>query len=198
MKGLQQVVSSANLHEISGIVKQASQFKHIDSVFLQPIILHETRKHLDYLLLEKTSYEERMKVIDEISEMSRNVNVRVDGLDSIKPANDEKHEKKTVDYSKSFCCRYAWNGILSLTKEGDFLYFCCYMQQKTRKELLTKYIIPNEVALDELYNSKGFWQFRKDMLEKKLIHHCVDCPFGETSHNFLQDNTININERFYI
>ena len=196
--GFGTVISSANIHELGGIVKLASTFRHIDSVFVQPINLYGSKSHLSHLLLKELDLDDLKYFINEAKHISEEVGVRIDGIDSILSPLSASNEKNTVTFENSMYCRYMWNGIISLTETGEFRYFCCYMEKKKQKELMMKYNIRNNCSLDEMYNSKNYWLLRKDMLEGKLISYCEGCNQSNTGYKLLSEKIVEIGEKFYL
>ena len=199
--GFATVVSSANIDELEGILRLAKTYKHIDSVYIQPIILHETKSYLDELLLKHIPQEARLEYIDNLTKLSEELGLRIDNLNSIaSPYIEENNQEKESDlsYRNSKYCRYAWNKIISFTENGDFRYFCCYIEKNKMDELLNKYRVPKNVSIEDAYNSKAFWQFRKDMIDGKLLEYCKGCSLGNSSYKILCERKIDICEDFYV
>jgi len=123
------VLSSVNIHELSGIIKLASTFDHIDSIYVQPVIIHKSKKNLEYLLLNNIETSDFNKYIDEAKAASVETGIRIDGLKSIEStiAFDGGGYNSLFDYNKSRYCRYMSNGSISLTETGSLRYLCCYM-----------------------------------------------------------------------
>lgn len=201
--GFSTVVSTANIDELESILRLASTFKHIDSVYLQPITLHETRAHLDYLLLKYLSSEKIDEVVKRLREVSKELNLRIDNLESICSWEKRKVVSAQSDVSDAArYCRYSWNRILSLKQTGEFRYFCCYMSSKQLYGgggLLNKYPIPKGLLLEEAYNCKPYWKYRKDMLEGKLLDCCIGCSMRNIGYQDLCSHVIDIeNEVPYV
>ena len=197
--GLSVVVSSENIHEIADIVRLASEFRHIDSVFLQPIIIHDSLKHLEYMLLDNLDESTVNKAILDIESASLETGVEVDGLDSIRPTNGVKEPDRNINenVNTSVYCRYGWNGILSLLKDGTHRYFCCYMSVDDNSRLEKQYRIPSGVPIGDMYNSKAYWKFRKDMLDGKLTDCCKGCMFANAGYKALKEEEVDIDKRCY-
>lgn len=143
------VVSTANINELEDIVRLASTFKHIDSVYLQPITLHETRAHLDYLLLKHLSSKTINETITRLEKVSTELNLRIDNLASIRAAEQNAStEKKSDNISDNArYCRYSWNRILGFKQTGEFRYYCCYTSVWGGEKLLKKYPVPRGLSL---------------------------------------------------
>lgn len=120
------VVSTANIDELSDIVRLAAQFKHLDSVYLQPIYLHESRRHLDYLSLRHVDEIKIDSVVRKLEKLSKDLNLRIDNLKSLQDAphnsaNDGlacKTGLNPIVNKKSMYCHYPWNGILPYNRGG--------------------------------------------------------------------------------
>lgn len=194
--GLGTVVSAENLDELCGIVKLASEFKHIDSVYFQPIILHESRKYLDYLSLSHVPTDKLSKTINQLEKLSQELHVRLDGLQSLVP--QETAATIAYDNSNAKYCRYTWNKILPLTENGSLRYFCCYMAEDKMKELLNQYPIPSNLSLEDTYNCSEYWKLRTDMLQGKLTNYCEGCSFVNTGYNYLCQKELDINDTPYV
>lgn len=198
--GFGTVLSSANIAELAGIVKLASSFKHIDSVYVQPIILHDSKKHLEALLLKNVNANILQKSINEAKATSDKVGVRIDGLDCIDNLNMLSHNERDKSLNSNFSkyCRYMWNGIVSFKETGEFRYLCCYMDKNKGNELINKYNIPKSGTPSEIYNSNEFWNLRRDMLNGKLTEYCKDCDLCKNSYKLLSSKRVDINEPFYV
>ncbi|MCM1233799.1 MAG: hypothetical protein NC489_27120, partial [Ruminococcus flavefaciens] len=196
------VLSSRNIREFAGIVQLAAEFKHIDSVYVQPIILYESLSHLENLLLNKVDPADLEKHIEEAKEVSKNTGVRIDGLDSLASiiggnhTDSDKEDSSLADFSKY--CRYMWNGILNLNDEGKLRYLCCYMTQEMADKLMSVYDLPTSGSIGDIYNSKEFWTLRRDMLEGKLTEYCVKCNLCNAGYEKLKSAELDMDENFYL
>lgn len=193
------VVSAKNIHEIAGIVRLASQFKHIESVYLQPMTLNDTQQHLRHLLLDNVSDNVLKEEISNVEQASKETGVRVDGLLNI--SRSEKNSKNQDCNTSENCnnskyCRYLWNKSLYMDKSGP-KGACCNMY-KFGKQLTECYKIPKRGSIDKIYNSKGYWQMRKDMLDGKLADYCKNCNMRNVGYKLLSEKEINLDEPFYV
>jgi hypothetical protein len=191
--GFGAVVSSANITELPGIIRLASSFKHMDSVYVQPIFLKYSKIHLENLLLKNVNSSILRKCIDEAKFVSDEVGIRIDNLSSL-----IRQESDELDFKKSIYCRYMWNKIMAFKKTGELSGLCCYLDPNDSNELMAVYNIPKFASPKEIYNSKGFWNLRKDMLNGKLIKYCKNCSLCNTGYNVLSSKELNIDEPFYL
>lgn len=198
--GFGTVLSSVNINQLAGIIKLASSFKHMDSVYVQPIILHESKKHLENLLLKNVSSDILRKYINEAKAVSDEVGVRIDGLSSIDNSTikTDIKENGSLDFENSRYCRYMWNKIISFNDKGEFKYLCCYMSVDKGNELINKYNIPKNGSPREIYNSNEFWNLRKDMLSGILTEYCKGCNLCNNGYNLLSTKKVNFDNSFYV
>ena len=73
---------------------------------------------------------------------------------------------------------------------------CCRLYQ-SGKDLLPKYSVPFKGKIDKIYNSKVYWQMRKDMLDGKLEDYCKNCNMRNVGYKLLSEKEINLDEPFY-
>ena len=197
------VVSTANIDELEDMLRLASGFKHVDSVYLNPINIYESKRNLDYLSLKNVKKEKIESVVAKLDNISNGLGIRVDNLFSLKSATAAG--EKTTDDSfideKSKFCHYPWNGILSFTSDGKLRYFCCYAYKKQSDRLMERYKIKtgSGLSLEEVYNCKEFWQYRKDMLQGKLLATCQGCGSQTVGYEAMRERLIDIeNETLYM
>ena len=188
------VVSAKNIHEIAGIVRLASQFKHMESIFVSPMYLAEPKKHLNHLLLKNIDDDVLEKEIEKIKCAAKETGVRVDNLNSLKQLKiSDKNEGDGQNNSEY--CRFFWNGIIDMTKNG-LKGVCCNME-KFGADLIEKYNIPTNGTVDKIYNSKGYWQLRKDMLDGRLKNYCKYCELCNVGYKALSEKELNLDESLY-
>ncbi|MCM1219174.1 MAG: hypothetical protein NC548_32235 [Lachnospiraceae bacterium] len=199
--GFSTVLSSKNIHELPGIIELAASYKHIDSVYVQPIVLHESLQHLTPLLLSSVDKYTLEKYLTEAQAVSKDTGVRIDGLPSIISllnADSGSAEAHPLGSANSKYCRYMWNGIIALTEQGTLSYLCCYMEKNKKLELMERYQIPTSGSVKDIYNSRELWELRRDMLEGKLTDYCQGCNLCNTGYENLQAAEINMDEYFYL
>lgn len=190
------VASSKNIHEIAGIVRLASQFKHIESVFVQKVILHESKNHLNHLLLDNVPDYKLAEELENIKQASKETGVRVDNLTSLE-RQKEHNDDEEGGLNCSRYCRYFWNGIIPIKANNQIDGICCYMENRG-KPLISKYNVPSKGKIDKAYNSNGYWQMRKDMLDGKLEDYCKNCNMRNVGYKLLSEKEINLDEYFYV
>lgn len=199
--GFGTVVSAKNIHELPGIVELASSYEHIDSVYLQPIVLHESLLHLAPLLLTTLDSNEAEQCLEEAKAVSKRTGVRIDGIDSItsilRRTNISSKECPT-DAANSKYCRYMWNGMVSFRNDRTLRYLCCYMDKEKCDELMDLYQLPVSGKIKNIYNSKKFWKLRKDMLDGKLTAYCEGCSLCNAGYENLKASEVNMDEYFYL
>ena len=71
------------------------------------------------------------------------------------------------------------------------------MQKELRKQLIESYNI-SKGSLDDMYNSKGMWKLRKDLIQGKLTKYCEGCSQCETSYKTLQREAFDVKTQFYL
>lgn len=199
--GFGTVLSSFNIAEFPSLIKLASTFKHIDSVYVQPIILHESLAKLKDLLLNNVESTDLQKYIDDAKTVSQDTGVRIDNVDAIDSSLERRSEENvhTVeDFHNSKYCRYIWNRIVSLKETGELRYLCCYMDQKNTEELMSTYNIPVHGSAKSMYNSIELWTLRKDMLSGKLISYCKGCNLCDSGHKSLSEERFDLEQSFYV
>ena len=141
--GFAVVVSTANIDELTDIVRLAAQFKHIDSVYLQPIYLYESRRHLDYLSLRHVDKSKINSIVRNLESVSNDLNVRIDNLKGLQDVSynsaDEVSACKTnlspCVNKKSMYCHYPWNGILLYDRGGGIEIFVATLKSQSRVNL---------------------------------------------------------------
>ncbi len=190
------VASSKNIHEIAGIVRMASQFKHIEAVYLQPMTLNDTQQHLRHLLLDNVSDNVLKEEINNVEQTSKETGVRVDNLTSLE-RQKEHNDDEEGGLNCSIYCRYFWNGIIPIKANNQIDGICCYMENRG-KPLISKYNVPSKGKIDKIYNSKGYWQMRKDMLDGKLEDYCKNCSMRNAGYKLFSEKEINLDEYFYV
>lgn len=199
--GFSTVVSAKNIHELAGIVELASSYKHIDSVYVQPIVLHESRMHLAPLLLTTLDLNEAEQCLEEARAASKRTGVRIDGINSVIDAlqrADLSGEESPTDTANSKYCRYMWNGIVLYNDNRKLQYLCCYMEKEKNEELIKRYRLHVHGRVEDTYNAKEYWKLRGDLLDGKLTAYCEGCSLCNTGYEELKASEVNMDEYFYL
>lgn len=61
------------------------------------------------------------------------------------------------------------------------------MDEKFIEGLYVEYQIPREGNLEGIYNCKGYWRMRQDLLEGKLEGPCAACTRGTADYELIKD-----------
>jgi len=89
-------------------------------------------------------------------------------------------ERDTVDDDLAVrTCQYPWNESFQLLRAGDKFHVwpCCYMPKSSAEELSKRFGIEYEsvVPLDQIFNSPGYWRFRRALAAGEMQDICGRC-----------------------
>lgn len=170
---LAMTVSTLNIHEMVDVVKLGAELKHVNLVWVQPaVITNENlikkigdininkmpREEIDFHFAKARKEAEKHGILFGHADMDTFYGV----------------EGKNVNG-----CLAPWTrGPFTIT---DYVMPCSFMDvsKENRKIIEEKYNLgnPQEKSLEDIYNSEGFWKFRKDLLEGKTKELCGDCMY---------------------
>jgi len=77
---------------------------------------------------------------------------------------------------------------MKFDEKGELDGGCTSMKESL--EIASQYGIPKTGTPFDIYNSKGWWQLRKDMLEGKLIDVCRSCHKGNSYYYRIREGKI--------
>lgn len=187
-------LSTMNFHELPGLIRLASQLGGYDSVYVQPLITNLPRiQHLEPKLLIHMDKEKGHQYLQEAFQVSKETGIRIDMLESIKQMFgydkraqgpiDSMVNVHEYDYNLNRYCQQPSNLVMSFDEENKLSLICCFMML----DIIDRYQIPRAGSPLEIYNSKGWWQLRKDMLEGKLLDECKHCSAGNSDYYKLKE-----------
>lgn len=192
-------LSALNLEDLPNIVKLFGNITeafgtHWDMIRCQPVVIQEYQdKWLREITLEHVEPEIISKIIKEAQEIAKVHNIQLEFEEAIYGLADKKDKGQTDisevsdSYKKRFCKRLE-NGEILYDINGRLDKVCCFMDKKHHKPIYDTYEIPREGKPEELYNSKGYWRLRRDLLQGKLEEPCKDCSIGISDYYIIRDN----------
>lgn len=203
-------LSTMNFHELPGLVSLAGELG-FNSINTQPLIVKsEVLNHLKPYLLENMDKKLGGKYLKDAFEIAEkngvglivfrsfkhmflkdlNTNI-IEAADENLCNTEEKNCDGQPDFNPEFnrYCQKFYDLKLNFNEKNELVYLCCYMNDQ---DLVKRYDIPVKGTPFEIYNSPGWWQLRKDMLEGKLIENCKRCFSGNSDYYRLKDYLLNI------
>ena len=194
-------LSTLNIADLPNIVEVVGQAVEEtggkwDSVYCQPIVIEDYQNpELKKTTLENVPLEVGICALNKAKDLAKKYNIRLDIPQSIyemfddkveEAAIDIKEEEKDTEFPKEVFCEKLSNGYLSYDLKGKVGFACCFMDKKYWRELIERYNIPDYKNPNVIYNSKGYWQLRKDLLEGKLKKECRSCTIGKSEYYTLR------------
>lgn len=191
-------LSTLNIEDLPNIVKLFGNITepfgtHWDIIRCQPVVVQEYQdKWLQEITLEHVKPEIISKMIKVAQEIAKVHNIQLVFEESIYGLVDKKDKEQTGissvgdSYKKRFCKRLE-NGEILYDINGELDKVCCFMNKKYYKPIYDKYEIPRKGKPEELYNSKGYWRLRRDLLQGKLEEPCKDCSIGMSDYFIIRD-----------
>ncbi|MCL2792135.1 MAG: hypothetical protein FWD87_03515 [Spirochaetaceae bacterium] len=198
-------LSGMNVHELGGIIRLAKEIGEFESVYTNPLMImeHMPEKQKEFLRphqLENLDYDYVHKHIVEAFQASEETGIRLDAPDEVRkylnpktPSifNDSVSEDASrYDTSLHKYCTKPWHGIVKYDEEGKFSRWCGNIALEPSLEIIEKYNIPRIGTPWEILNSEGFFQYRKDSLDGKLLKYCEGCRVGSFWVNELAQNDV--------
>lgn len=191
-------LSTLNFMDLPNIVRTVGEVVRTeggdwDSIYCQPVVIEDyQRPELRKITLEYVDRLMGKKVLEETERLAAEYSIRLDMPQVIyemfyhETKIDKKDEQGGVE-RRCFCEKLS-NGYLSYGMNGKLEFACCFMDKKYWYELFERYQIPDNKNPEEIYNSRGYWQLRKDLLEGKLQKECHNCTIGESNYyNILEE-----------
>lgn len=189
-------LSSLNITELPDIVKIASRFKRISSIFVQPVIIRKHQKELEYLLLKNIDKKIIKQTIEETKKISQETGVIINGLEQLLIEGDLENTNSEM-FSKY--CRFFWNGIMTLGANGNIKHLCCFFSEDDDSDkLIRKYKIPVDKTPFEIYNSKEYWKLREDLINGKLSYYCRNCTINIGAYNTMAQKPLDMESDFFL
>lgn len=173
-------VSTMNFHELPGMVRLAHEMK-LDFIYVQPLYVHpESRfdsiRNTSLLDMDKDLGH---KYLSEAYKISKETGVRIDTWESIRRMfgivgdsneilnhGDEDLAEDFDPQLNKYCQRLSCLSM-KYDEQGNLDGVCTSMKESLA--IAEKYGIPKKGTPFEIYNSKGWWQLRLDLLNGKLI-----------------------------
>lgn len=197
-------LSTLNFHELPDIVRLAHTLG-LNFIYVQPMYVHPEKR---FDIIRNTSLvdmdkELGHKYLKEAYEVSSQTGIRIDTWESIRRmfgiSDNEGLVQETLtddgeilayEFNPSlnkYCQRLSCLS-LKFDENGELDGVCTSM--KRSNEIANEYKIPRNGTPFEIYNSKGWWQLRKDLLEGKLLEECKDCHKGNSYYYSLAEKII--------
>lgn len=178
-------LSTLNFHTLPDIVKMVGEFAREEGlnwggVYCQPIVIESYQAEwLKEITLEHIDKKTGKAVLDETTKVAKEYGIYLNIMESIYRYFEDEQEEYTENVAKmQRFCKKLESGILAYNGEGEQKFACCFMDKNYYMSILSDYGIDLNGAAEEVYNSKGYWQMRKDLLEGKLGWICRDCMIG--------------------
>lgn len=191
-------LSKMNFHELPGIISLANQIGGYESVYVQPLIVNSPRiNYLEDQLLIHMDREKGHQYLKAAFEVSRKTTIRIDMWESIKQMFGHGLSEQGIiknsgnlhefDYTLNCYCQNISNGEMVFDVKNDLRVVCCFMMNPN---IIERYRIPRRGSPFDIYNSKGWWNLRKDMLAGKLLNECKHCTVGNSDYYRLKETEI--------
>ncbi|BAE85098.1 hypothetical protein DSY3309 [Desulfitobacterium hafniense Y51] len=189
-------LSKMNIHELPDLISLADSLGGFDFIYVQPLLVGDKKHYLEALKLENMNKEEGRGYIEKALERSEKTGIRLIMVDTIKRIFDLEKPIGPLYYETdnrlTQFCTYLWNGLMELNPDGSMREICCNMLDGHNDELMKHYQIPQSGTPFEIYNSKGYWQLRKDLLEGKLLEVCNGCSYGSKDYYYMSETPYDI------
>lgn len=191
-------LSKMNIEDLPNIVETVGEAINEvggrwDSIYCQPVVIEDYQSvELKKITLEHVPLETGRDILKETEKVAIKYNIRLDIPQSIyemfgynsksESVNINEEKKQEPEVLKEAFCDKLSNGYLSYDLNGRVGFACCFMDKKYWRDLIERYNIPDYKNPDIIYNSKGYWQLRKDLLEGKLQKECRNCTIGKSNY----------------
>lgn len=192
-------LSTLNFNDLPNIVEVVGKIIQEegggwDSVYVQPVVIEEYQDpKLKKITLDYIDKEQGQEILKITKQVAEKYNIRLDTPQSLYEMfassaenTDIKRDENSSFYKEMFCDKLS-NGYVSYDKDGKIGFACCFMDKKYWRELIERYHIPDFIDPESIYNSKGYWQLRKDLLEGKLKKECRNCTIGKSHYYCIYD-----------
>lgn len=185
-------LSTLNFHDLPNIVKTVGKLQKKygkwDSIYCQPVIIEDYQDPaLKEITLDHIDKASGKKTLEQTLKLAAKYGIRLDipqaifeFFKSTAQPQETKRYAETVSNPERFCEKLS-NGYLSYDLDGRIEFACCFMDKKYQRELIERYHIPDFKSPQNIYNSRGYWQMRKDLLEGKLKTECRNCMIGKSN-----------------
>lgn len=209
------VVSTDNIDEMPDMVDFVLQFKHFKELIMVPIIISDELVELsakyqgiddiEAMKLEHVDPKRGKKIFQKLIKRAEKHGIKLfvpgtirdmfkvdeeSGLFARKSRQagaqiQTAPESPDALWKYNSLCTSLDDGFLVYSLDHKCVFPCCGMPISNRLELVERYGLDMDAGFDEIYNSKGYWQMRKDLLDGKLLDLCKGCPRGYDMFNHL-------------
>ena len=181
-------LSTWNFAELPGLVQLAHD-KKLDFIYVQPMYIHDDAR---FDAIRSTSLVDMDKdlghhYLKEAYDVSAATGIRIDTWESIRRMFGYKIDNNEVqedDEAREFnpdlnrYCQRLWCLGMKFDELGQLDGVCTSLKESLK--IAADYNIPKTGTPFEIYNSRGWWMLRKDMLDGKLISDCSECHKGNS------------------
>jgi MoaA/NifB/PqqE/SkfB family radical SAM enzyme len=183
-------VTRTNLHELAGVVELAHEFG-VRTVAASPMVAltEEIAERIKDIVIETMPHEDITRLRQTASDRASALNVTLelwngDGNDDAKRQDDVPEppaDEPGVEYCPKIC-QYPWGGSYQIIKQHGRSHFvpCQFLEEDAVAVLAARYGFAYDKlpSVEEIYNSPGMWQFRKDLARGATEDLCSKNCYG--------------------
>lgn len=190
--------NAVNLSELPALMKLAHDLG-VPEVWAQPMEMKNDAiyERINKIHIDTMPADERRRLVDLAREEAKKYGIQFYHAAALYPPEapstqasgsrpkekDAIREEIEADIITRMCL-YPYSEPFQLSKDGDAFVLkpCCYMLAEDIPKLVERFGFKYETppSAEEIYNSEGYWKFRRELAEGKLKDVCGSCAAAKT------------------